>query len=319
MSVGRGATLDFEIGLTESGLRLDVLLESKLEDVTRSQIKRWISEGLVACNGKIETKAGTKLSAGDHILFEVPLPAETKLEADPNVPFELVFEDGHIAVVNKPAGVVVHPGAGGETGTLVHGLLARYGNGFTVGSAARPGIVHRLDKDTSGLLVIARTDASYQALVQAFTERTVSREYLALTARVPKAEQRISLPIGRHPADRKKMAVVKAGGKPAITNWVEIARYSYGALLLLSLETGRTHQIRVHLAETHAPILGDKVYGEREGQLPSRVRGAVQALGRQALHAKVLSFSHPITAETMQFESELPEDMQRLQASLEQL
>ncbi len=311
------------------GQRIDVLLTQFLQQQidsdgvllgvelvpTRAKVGRWIEEGCLQLNGKELKKASHKARLGEEFVLHIPQPEKLELEPDPNVQFEVVYEDQDMIVLDKPPGLVVHPAAGHTEGTLVHGLLHHLGESIrSVGSAQRPGIVHRLDRDTSGLMLVAKNDFSHQALLQQFLPpRSVSRGYLALCQAVPysgKGEEggTIDAPIGRHSRDRKKMAVVE-NGKEAVTHWRLREAFLHAALLELRLETGRTHQIRVHLQSQRAAILGDPVYGPGEKTIPAKLRGALKRLGRQALHAYYLSFLSPRTGEKMEFQSELPEDI----------
>ena len=228
----------------------------------------------------------------------------------------ILFEDADLIVVNKPAGLTVHPGAGISSGTLVNGLLGHCSDLSGIGGEIRPGIVHRIDKDTTGILVVAKNDAAHQGLSTQFSQHTVKRVYYALVFGSPRTDKgRIEGEIGRHPVDRKKMSGSARHGRHAVTHWKVLARYSGVSLLQLRLETGRTHQIRVHLSEAKHPLLGDSVYGgdARLGNIKdAKLKALIKALGRQALHAKTLGFIHPSSGEYVEFDSDLPEDMQRI-------
>jgi 23S rRNA pseudouridine1911/1915/1917 synthase len=268
-----------------------------------------------------------KIAAGDAVALTVPPPEPAAPQPEP-MALDIVYEDQHLIVIDKPAGLVVHPASGHESGTLVNALIAHCGESLSgVGGVKKPGIVHRIDKDTTGLLVIAKTDAAHHGLSRLFADhgRTLSltREYLAFVWGVPdRAHGTIETPLGRHAIQREKMAVVSAArGREAITHWEKLEDYGVAALLRCRLETGRTHQIRVHMAHIGHPLIGDSTYGAgfktKVAKLPQAAREAVGALGRQALHAATLGFEHPITGEEMMFESELPEDLERLRAALE--
>ena len=235
------------------------------------------------------------------------------------LPLAVVFEDDWLLVIDKPAGLVVHPGAGVRTGTLAHAVLHRCPAIAGVGGEGRPGIVHRLDKDTSGLIVVAKTDRAYRALVEAMAARAVHRVYRALVWGLPtRGSGRLEAPIGRDPRDRKRMAVLRRGGKPAATRWEVVERFGVAAELRVHLETGRTHQIRVHLSHLGHPVIGDPAYGGRGKKLlslgvreRSLVRALLECLSRQALHASELEFVHPVTGEDLHFTTPVPDDFAR--------
>ncbi len=291
-----------EFTVTEAGQRLDKLLVEKLPELSRAQIQQYVKVGYITVNGQ-PVKSGVKLRGGEIVRVEIPEPEMTEMAAE-DIPLTVLYEDDDIAVIDKPAGMVVHPGSGVTGGTLVNALLARYPEiGTMYGSERRQGIVHRLDKDTSGLMVIARTKAALNKLMAQFQERTVEKSYLALVERVPKTMTgRVDAPIGRDPQQRKRMAVV-SHGKPAITEFrvLEMEFRDGQALLEAQILTGRTHQIRVHLAFVGSPIVGDRVYGFRKQRV---------GLKRHFLHAAKLSFNHPRTGERMSFESPLPVALQ---------
>jgi 23S rRNA pseudouridine1911/1915/1917 synthase len=263
------------------------------------------------------------LKDGDRVRLEVPPAPATELEPEART-LAVVHEDEQIIVLDKPAGLVVHPGAGVRRGTLVHALLHRYPELSGVGGPGRPGIVHRLDKDTSGLMVVARTPRAYLALVEAMRTRRIHRRYTALVWGDPRAERGvIDTAFGRDPRDRKRMAVVRKGGKPARTHWRVVERFGLATLLEVELDTGRTHQIRVHLAHLGHPVVGDPVYqggGKKQLSLRGPERSLagelVQGLPRQALHASELELPHPVTGEPKRYRSSLPEDLERAVAAL---
>jgi 23S rRNA pseudouridine1911/1915/1917 synthase len=266
----------------------------------------------------LPARAAQRLRSGDTVALEVPPPSTGgPLAAEP-VPLVIVHRDADLLVVDKPAGLVVHPGAGVRSGTLAHGLLHLDPRIAGVGGADRPGIVHRLDKDTSGLLVVARTARAHRALVEAMRRREVHRVYLALVWGDPRADSdTIAAPIARDPRERKRMAVARRGGRDAVTHVRVLERFGVAALVEARLETGRTHQIRVHLAHRRLPVVGDPVYGGRKKALSpdaarrSLVGTLLGSLGRQALHASQLAFSHPVTGAPLRFHSALPEDLTR--------
>ncbi len=293
-----------------AGERLDRHVAERL-GAPRNQVQRWIREESVLVNGA-PARPSVPIAAGDAIACRPPAPRDERIAPEAE-PLAVLYEDADLAVLDKPAGLAVHPGAGRATGTLAHRLLARYPEMAGVGGPGRPGIVHRLDRDTSGAMVVARTAAAYAALSRAFAEREVEKRYLAIVYGEPRpAAGRIEAPIGRHPARRQEMAV-RAGGRPARTLYRTAAAAAGIALLALDLETGRTHQIRVHLKSIGHPLVGDPVYGEaRFRGLPKQVQGPLAAFPRPALHAWRLAFHHPRTAEPMAFEALVPADLQSL-------
>ncbi|MBI4276995.1 MAG: RluA family pseudouridine synthase [Armatimonadetes bacterium] len=287
------------------GVRLDAYLAARLHTFSRSRLQALIAGGLVAVNGTVR-RASRRVRPGDVISVTVPPPEPSDLTPEP-LALDVIYEDGDILVIHKPAGLTVHPGAGRPGGTLVNAIIARNPDLRGVGGVLRPGIVHRLDKDTSGLLVVAKHDAALRALQAQIAARSVSRRYLALVHGTVAPEQgMVDAPIGRHPVHRKRRAVVP-GGRRAVTHYRVLERFGEYTLIEASLETGRTHQIRVHMAHIGHPVAGDPVYGWR--------RNAV-GLERQALHAYRLAFDHPGTGERVGFEAPLPED---LTAALERL
>ena len=295
-----------------AGQRLDRALAEHLRE-PRSQIQRWIEAGRVAVDGK-PARPSALLKVGQIVSFDPP-PRE---ERDPRVepePGELpvLYEDPHLVVVNKPAGISVHPGAGRARGTLAHRLLAHYPEMAGIGGPGRPGLIHRLDLGTSGVIAVARSAAAYQNLHRAFSTRAVEKSYLALAYGRPKAfEGRIDAPIGRHPERRTEMAV-RPGGRPAVTLYRHLAESQGVSLFLLTLVTGRTHQIRVHLKYLGHPLVGDPVYGEaRFNAAPKPLRKLLEQFPRPALHAWRLSFRHPETGAALYFEAPAPEDLVEL-------
>ena len=286
-------------------------------DLSRSQLQGLIQSGRVRLNGR-PVRASQRVRAGDRVRVEIPEPEPTRLAAEP-LPLAIVHEDEDLVVLDKPAGLVVHPGAGVRSGTLVHALLHRYPAIAGVGGATRPGIVHRLDKDTSGLLVVARSPRAYRALVEALRARDVQRTYTALVWGDPRAAGGVvEGAVGRHPRDRKRMAVVLRGGKPARTRWRVSERLGAAARLEVQLDTGRTHQIRVHMAHLGHAVVGDGVYGGRGKKLlslreseRSLAMEVLAVLSRQALHASALGLTHPVSGVRMRFDSPLPDDFER--------
>ena len=305
--------LEFNFPAASGPSRLDAVVGTQ-EGLTRSMAQRLIEAGLVTVDG-IAQKSSFKLHGGENITVSVPPPTPVEPEAE-SIPLEILFEDQHVVVVNKPPGMVVHPGAGNSSGTLVNALLGHCHDLSGIGGELRPGIVHRIDKDTSGILVVAKTDLAHRALSRQFKEHIIKRVYLALVFGSPKQDKgRIEAAIGRHPVDRKRMSASARRGKEAVTHWQAIGRYQGLTLMRVRLETGRTHQIRVHLSEAGHPLAGDTVYGG-SGRMASihdpKLRELIKELGRQALHAKTLGFIHPSSGEYLEFDSELPEDIRKV-------
>ena len=276
------------------GERLDVFA-AELAGVTRSRAGALLREGRVFVDGAAQAKAGFRLRAGMAVRVAVPEAAPARVEAQ-DIALEIVYQDEDLAVVYKPSGMVVHPAAGNESGTMVNALLARLDNLSGIGGEIRPGIVHRIDKDTSGLLLVAKNDFAHVALSEQIRAHTVKRAYRAIViGGFREAEGTVDGPIGRHPADRKKMAIVP-GGREAVTHWTALERLRGATLIEARLTTGRTHQIRVHMASIGHPVLGDPVYGPKKSPYP--------VTGGQLLHAFRLGFVHPRTGEEMLFEAE---------------
>lgn len=301
-----------EFTVEVAGERLDKLVVDKVgASLSRAQVQALIKDGKVTVNGAA-VKSGVKLKGGEQVQVVIPHRDEAKEVVPESIPLTLLYEDDHLAVIDKPAGMTVHPGVGNETGTLLSAMLSRWPEIVAMNIVEkRAGIVHRLDKDTSGLIVIARNDATRLKLQAQFQARTVDKIYLALVEKRPPTETgRIEAPIARDPKQRKRMAVVR-GGKRAITEYQVIDHEFNGdqALLRVTLLTGRTHQIRVHMAFIGCPIVGDSVYGYRT----QRVR-----LKRQFLHAAELAFDHPVTGERLRFESPLPAGLQDILQKLKQ-
>jgi 23S rRNA pseudouridine1911/1915/1917 synthase len=310
----------------DAGERLDRLLSRRLAGLSRSRLKQLIEGGRVTCKAGAITAPAHRVKAGEVFVVEVPAAAPARLPGQP-IDLEIVHEDADLIVIDKPAGLVVHPAPGNPDHTLVNALIAHCGDGLTgVGGVRRPGIVHRLDKDTSGLMVAAKTAAAHSALVAQFTARSIERTYAALVWGVPApATGEISGNIGRSPQNRKKMAVLARGGRPAVTRYrvCEALAGGLASLVECRLMTGRTHQIRVHLSARGHPVIGDPLYGRsparRLAGLPQPVRDQIRDLKRQALHAKVLGFTHPTTGKRVTFSSQLPEKIMRLKSCLEEL
>jgi len=326
------AVRNLVIAAAEDGERLDRVLASHMTDLSRSRLKTLVLAGQVTIDGAPVLDPGRKVRADDAIAITVPAPEPAEPRAEP-IPLSIVYEDDAIIVIDKPKGLVVHPAAGNWTGTLVNGLIAHCGDSLSgIGGVRRPGIVHRLDKDTTGLLVVAKTDRAHRKLAAQFADHgrtgALERAYLAFVWGVPaRPKGTIDKPIDRHPHARDKMAV-RPGGRTAITHWEVLERYAgadqkgVASLVECRLETGRTHQIRVHLAAIGHPLLGDSVYGPgfktKASQLPERARDALAALDRQALHAHILVLEHPVTGELLHFRSELPADLAALRCAMSQ-
>ncbi|RMF14510.1 MAG: RluA family pseudouridine synthase [Candidatus Dadabacteria bacterium] len=300
------------VELTDSG-RLDAVLAGALPDCSRSRLSRWIREGRVQIDGVAATRASQPVRAGMQVRIEWPPPAPP-VTGTP-VPFTVLYEDDAILVIDKPAGLIVHPGDLNETGTLVHGLLHRYpelANAFGDADPRRPGIVHRLDRGTSGVMVVARTEIARQKLATAFAERQVNKRYFAWVYGTAPESGTWDQPIGRHPRDRKRFAVV-AAGKPAVSHFRRRWMRDGVSAIEVAIETGRTHQIRVHAAAARLPLLGDPVYGAR-AKPPAAFRDWAGSRNRPALHAHRLTFAHPVSGERVTFDAPLPDDLAELDA-----
>jgi 23S rRNA pseudouridine1911/1915/1917 synthase len=301
-----GETRLFEAAAADRGERLDVFVAGRAPELSRSRVQRLIADGLVSVGGR-PVKANYKLQPGEEVSLTVPPPEPVAVEAEA-IPLDVLYEDAEVVVVNKPRGMVVHPAAGNWRGTLVNALLARCGDLSGVGGEVRPGIVHRLDKDTSGVMVAAKSDRAHASLAKQIKDRTAGRRYLALVhGSVQADEGLIDAPIGRHRTDRKKMAVDAGHGREARTRFTVLERFNGYTLVKCKLETGRTHQIRVHMAYIGHPVVGDPKYGPRSS--PFNIAG-------QALHSAELSFRHPASGAEMVFTAPLPGDMEEILAKL---
>ena len=321
-------TIDLRVPPEQAGARLDRLLAETLPDLSRSRLKALIEAGCLS--GSLGGSAATiaepshRVKAGQNLRLTIPatVPAQPRGQA---IALDVVFEDEALIVIDKPAGLVVHPAAGNPDGTLVNALIAHCGESLLgIGGERRPGIVHRLDKDTSGLLVAAKSERVHAELVRQFAAREIARSYRAVAWGVPApAAGELSGNIGRSPHNRKKMAVLPRGGRSALTRYrtLQVLAGGVASLLECRLETGRTHQIRVHMAEAGHPLIGDPVYGRTRNKtltrLSGKARGEVEAFTRQALHAVSLGFRHPVSGATLFFETPLPKDMTALIAALE--
>lgn len=293
--------------LDKTGERLDAALARLVPSLSRSQAQRLIEQGAVTHGGR-PVKKNEKLSAGDTLELTLPEVREVPIEAQP-IPLEVCYEDADVIVVNKPKGLVVHPAPGHADGTLVNALLAHCGDSLSgIGGEKRPGIVHRIDKDTSGLIIAAKNDAAHAALAAQLKDHSLARTYVCLVCgRIRDDAGTIDAPIGRHPTDRKRMAVTQKNARRAVTHWSVIARYNGYTHIRCELETGRTHQIRVHMAHIGHPLLGDLVYGHKRPE---------KGLSGQCLHARALRFLHPRTGELVTFTCPLPDYFQDVLARL---
>jgi 23S rRNA pseudouridine1911/1915/1917 synthase len=297
------------------GLRLDRVLASEMAGHSRSQIQRLIEDGHVALPRVKTVKANTQVREGDVVTVTLPEPIAAEPVAE-DIPLDILFQDADIIVLSKPAGLVVHPGAGNESGTLVNALLHHVRDLSGIGGELRPGIVHRLDKGTSGVMVVAKSDAAHQELSRQFHDREVEKQYVALVWGLVQQRKRIDIPIGRDPVHREKISTRARRARSAVTR-VTWARHVPGvSLLRIAIHTGRTHQIRVHLNAIGHPIVGDSLYGGVHRRVPHQLR-AVQRLTRPFLHAERLAFTHPRTGEPLEFTAPLPDDLRTVLATIE--
>jgi 23S rRNA pseudouridine1911/1915/1917 synthase len=317
-------TAAIQVELTDPSGRLDRALADALPELSRARVQALMGEGAVSREGAPVTDPSAKAVAG---LYRLAIPAAAPAAPQPeDMDLRVLFEDAHLIVIDKPAGMSAHPAPGSHSGTLVNALIHHCGASLSgIGGVARPGIVHRLDKNTSGVMVAAKTDIAHRGLSTLFAAHDIERLYIALTRGAPEPRRgMIATRIGRSTGDRKKMAVLRVGGREAVTHYEVQAPYGpagrpVAARLACRLETGRTHQIRVHLAHKGAPCLGDPTYGSGPPAPAVKAAIAEAGLGRQALHASVLGFRHPVSGEHLRFETTPPCDMTRLQAALEKL
>jgi 23S rRNA pseudouridine1911/1915/1917 synthase len=314
--MGGHQTIDVRLEAAQTGWRLDRALASAVPTLSRERLKALIRTGAVETGGAAVRDPATKVKGGEDYRIVVPEPRPAHNEAQ-DIPLTILFEDEHLLVVDKPAGLVVHPAAGNLDGTLVNALLHHCGGSLSgIGGVARPGIVHRIDKDTSGLLVVAKTDVAHEGLAKQFAAHSVDRRYLALVSGVPKTSGgSVDAALARSPTNRKKIAIVDPKdlarrGKRAVTHWKRLRILHDAALVECRLETGRTHQVRVHMASIGHPLLGDPVYG-RSGKSHGKLLNGL-GFHRQALHAAELGFTHPVTKNRLSFSSPMPPDMQEL-------
>ena len=313
--VGDQQSIEIRLEPAYAGWRLDRALAAAVPTLSRERLKSLIRSGALAREEKLIRDPAIKVRGDEAFRLTVP-DAEPAHNEPQDIPLTIMFEDEHLLVLDKPAGLVVHPAAGNRDGTLVNALLHHCSGSLSgIGGVARPGIVHRIDKDTSGLLVVAKTDVAHEGLAKQFARHSIERRYLAIVSGVPKAaEGTVEAPLARSAANRKKIAIVSDGrGKRAVTHWKRKTVLRDAALVECSLETGRTHQVRVHMASLGHPLLGDPVYGSGKAH-----RALLKELGfhRQALHAAVLGFEHPVTKHRLSFASGMPSDMQELFTAL---
>ncbi|MGZ3648082.1 MAG: RluA family pseudouridine synthase [Syntrophales bacterium] len=305
---------EFVVASHEAGLRLDIYLSLKDLGLSRSQVKKSVDDGLVRVNS-VHSKVSHRLRPGDIVEIDKREPVACRALPQ-DLPLSIVYEDQHIMVVDKPAGMVVHPAAGHFQDTIVNAILYHCQNLSGIGGVLRPGIVHRLDKGTSGLLVVAKSDEAHQGLAGQFKRHEVKKTYTALVYSNPKEDEgQIDLPMGRHPVDRKKMSTKSRHSKEALTTWKVHERFGVATMLDVDIVTGRTHQIRVHLSAMGLPVIGDSVYGNpkrADAVHNTFVRSKLKTMKRQALHAARIRFVHPITCQDMMFSSPLPDDMTAL-------
>ncbi len=307
-------TYCFDVPAESAGQRLDAFLVMQLPEFSRATLQRLVDEGHVQLDGE-KPRCSVKLRGGEQVSLLIPPPAPA-VPLPENIPLTVLYEDHDLIVIDKTAGMTVHPGAGTDSGTLVNALLGHCDDLSGIGGEIRPGIVHRLDKGTSGVLVAAKNDTAHRSLSEQFAAHSIKRLYWALIYGSPQEETgKVSNIIGRHPTDRLRMSGKARHGKEATTNWRVLERFGAASLVQLRLETGRTHQIRVHLTEANMPLLGDPLYpdGGRFNNLKdTRLKGLISHLGRQALHARVLGFIHPVSGQYLEFTSEPPQDFSTL-------
>jgi 23S rRNA pseudouridine1911/1915/1917 synthase len=307
---GDEKTLAVEVGDEQDGLRLDQVLAALVPQHSRSQLQRLIRDGRVTVKGRAVTRPSLQVRAGEPLVVALPAPAPATPEPE-DVPLEIVYQDADLAVVNKPAGMVVHPAAGHSAGTLVNALLHHLKDLSGVGGERRPGIVHRLDRGTSGLMVVAKHDAAHAELARQFHDREVEKDYVALVWGVVRAGRRIEEPVGRDPVHRQKMSTRARRARTAVTRITRVEQLPGVTLATVAIATGRTHQIRVHLHSIGHPVVGDALYGGIHRRVPPHLR-AVAHLDRPFLHAGRLAFTQPTTGGRLEFECPVPDDLQRV-------
>lgn len=297
---------EYTVEESQSGMRLDKFLTEIYPDQTRSFLQKLVKSGEIKVNGKPVIKAGFVVEGGDQVSASIPTPQAVEIEAE-NIPLDILYEDADVLIVNKPKGMVVHPSAGHYSGTLVNAIMYHCADSLSgINGEIRPGIVHRIDMDTTGALIICKNDAAHVDIAEQIKEHTVTRRYRGIVCGVVKEDEgTIEGAIGRHPTQRKKMAINEKNGKPAITHYKVLQRFAKYTYMEFRLETGRTHQIRVHMASIGHPLLGDELYGNPKNLAMKELQG-------QTLHAMVIGFVHPTTHEYMEFEAPLPEYFQNL-------
>ena len=315
MAGGRNL-IEVALGAEHAGWRLDRALAAAMPSLSRERLKVLVKSGALTSSSKAFRDPAVKVAGGEKFMLAIPEPEPAHNEAQA-IPLVIAYEDEHLLVIDKPAGLVVHPAAGNRDGTLVNALLHHCGDSLSgIGGVARPGIVHRIDKDTSGLMLVAKNDVTHEGLARQFAKHSVDRRYLAIVSGVPMtASGTVNAPLARSSANRKKIAVTGEGqGKHAITHWRRLTPLRDAALVECKLETGRTHQVRVHMASIGHPLLGDPVYG----RIAKGHRTLLKELGfhRQALHSARVTFVHPVTKQSLSFESAIPADMQELFSAL---
>ena len=317
----KNGTAVYSIEKGHHGTRLDRFLMGATEDMSRTYLQRCIRNGDVTINDKVVKQPSHPLRAGDRVCLTLPPPRPLDTVAPEQIPLDILHEDSHLLVLNKPAGMLVHPANGVNDGTLVNALLAHCTDLSGIGGVERPGIVHRLDKETSGILVVAKTDVVHRGLSVQFERHSITRQYVAIVCGTPaETTGTIDARIARSRRDRRRMTTVETGGRRAVTHYEVLERYPKFARLQLTLETGRLHQIRVHLQHIGHPVAGDAVYGGEQRALNDADTGALKRtlaqLKRQALHARLLGFEHPATGENLTFSAPLPKDMQQVVEAL---
>lgn len=326
-----GADFTYQVEADDAGKRLDAVLAGRLDTLSRNRIQTLIKSGDVTVGGRKIVEPKYRVNEGDLLVLVMPEPEDPEPQGE-DIPLNIIYEDEHLIVIDKPAGLVVHPGAGNWTGTLVNALIHHCGDSLSgIGGVKRPGIVHRIDKDTSGLLVVAKTDQAHQGLSAQFADHgktgPLERAYSAIVWGAPSGlKGTIDANLARSQTNRQKIAVVKTSGRHAVTHWQVKERFgsidepALASLLECRLETGRTHQIRVHMAHIGHPLIGDQDYGAgfktKTNRLSEPLKSIIATFPRQALHAGLLAFAHPVTGETMRFESSYPTDLKELLEAL---